>query len=92
MRTYELLFGALSIVSFILTFKFTDKAYQIVAIFTALFILMVTYLSSNIKTIRETAESSSNEIKKLKEKIKVYEKLVELESRISNLEKGGFKK
>lgn len=44
-----------------------------------------------MKNIKEIAESSSNEIKRLNEKIKIHEKLAEYDIRIKNLE-GGFKK
>ena len=92
MKTYEFLFGAVSIISFILAFKIEDRIYQTVAIFAGFLILIVVYLSSNMKNIKEIAESSSNEIKKLNEKLKIYERLTDLDSRIKLLESGGIKK
>lgn len=92
MKTYGLLFGALSIVSFIPAFKIEDNVYRVLSVLIGLFILIVVYLSSNMTKIKETAESSSSEIKKLNEKVNVYEKLSEHEARIKNLERGGIKK
>ncbi len=92
MKLHELIFGALSIVSFILAFKIEDNVYKVLSILIGLFILIVVYLSSSMDKIKGIAESSKNEIKKLNEKVKVYEKLTELDIRIKNLEKGGAKK
>ncbi|MBU2639168.1 MAG: hypothetical protein KKG75_00500 [Nanoarchaeota archaeon] len=91
MKIYELLFGALSVVSFILAFRFEDRLDRISAVFAGFLILIVVYLSSYMKDIKETAESSSSEIKKLEEKVKIYERIAEHNVRIKNLEKGGKK-
>ncbi len=90
MRIYELLFGALSIVSFILAFNLEDRLYKISAIFAGFLILIVTYLGSNMKNIREMSESSFNEIKKLNEKVNIYEKIADHDTRLRNLERGGI--
>ncbi len=88
MKIYELLFGALSIISFILAFNFEDKVYRISAVFAGFLILIVTYLSSNMKGVKEVAESVSIEIKKLDEKIRIYERLADYDTRIKTLERG----
>ena len=92
MRAYELLFGAVSIISFILAFKIEDKVYQMGAISAGFFILIVFYISSKMENIKGIAESSSSEIKKLNEKVKIYERLTDLDLRIKKLEKGGIKR
>ncbi len=91
MKIYELLFGGLSIISFIVAFKIEDKLYKFSAIFVGFLILIVVYLSSYMKNIKEIAESSSNEIKKLNERVEVYKKLAEHDLRIKNLEGGSRK-
>jgi len=48
MKIYELLFGFLSIVSFILAFKIPDRVYQILAIFAGVTILIVVYLNAKL--------------------------------------------
>ena len=87
MKLYELLFGALSIVSFILAFKVDDRLYKAAAIFAGFLVLIVAYLSSNMKTIREIAEISMQEIKRIDEKMKIHERLSEHEVRLKNLER-----
>lgn len=90
MKIYEVLFGPLSIVSFILVLKIEDKVYRVASIIAGFMILIVVYLSSNMKSVKDIAELSSNEIKRLNEKIKIHEKLAEHDVRLKNLE-GGLK-
>ncbi len=93
MKFYEALFGAVSIVSFIIGFKLEDPVYRMAAILAGFIILIVVYLgskmnemSSKLKEIESSNKDIGLEVKRIEEKVKIYEKLAEHDVRLKNLE------
>lgn len=86
MKILELLFGSLSLVSFILALKVENPLFKISAVLAGILILIVFYVGSVIKEIKEKSEDISLEIKKINERLKIYETLSNHEERIKRIE------
>ncbi len=54
----------------------------------SLIVIIIASFQSKIKKTQEDVEGQSNEVKRLNEKLKIYEQLVDLKARIISLEKG----
>ena len=86
MKTEDIIFGGASLLSLALSFQFSDPVYQTASVLASFLLLITMYLSVNMRRIKQMAESTNLEVKKITEKMRLYERLADIEARMKRLE------
>lgn len=86
MKTEDIIFGGASLLSLALSFQFGDPVYQAASVLTSFLLLIIMYLNSNMRRIKQMAESTSLEVNKITEKMRLYERLADIDARMKRLE------